>query len=232
MNYLERKLLLVDDETEILTLLTSLLKQNDYRNIITAADCGHALRKAEQEKPDLILLDIMLPDGNGFDLYRQLRSFTDCPILFLSARDEDINRIKGLGLGADDYITKPFLSEELLFRIRNVLLRAYPQTASPANATVSLGSAVIHFGNGTILQNGIEQPLTAKEFQLLQKLYENMGNIVTIDALCNTLWNTENYGYENTLMVHIRHLREKLEQNPSHPQHLITVRGLGYKLIP
>ncbi|MDD2958833.1 MAG: response regulator transcription factor [Lachnospiraceae bacterium] len=231
MDYLNRSILLVDDEEEILNILQVLLKKDGYQRIDTAPDCSHAFQKAEQNHPDLILLDVMLPDGNGFDLYRKLRGITRCPILFLSARDEDTDRIKGLGLGADDYVTKPFLSEELLLRIRNVLLRAYPPRENDVQELIHLGTVVIQFGDGTVTKEGVRTALTAKEFQLLKKLYENRGNIVTIDTLCNTLWDTENYGYENTLMVHIRHLREKIELDPSHPRYLITARGLGYKLV-
>ena len=149
------------------------------------------------------------------------------PVLFLSARDEDAARLRGLGLGADDYITKPFLPQELLLRLRAVLRRVYRQEPD----TARLGETEIFWGKGTVRRSGEETALTAKEFALLKKLWEARGNIVTIDALCETLWDGPLVGYENTLMVHIRRLREKIEADPSHPKHLLTVRGLGYRLV-
>ena len=149
------------------------------------------------------------------------------PILFLSARDEDADRLRGLGLGADDYITKPFLPQELLLRLRSVLRRVYREAPDAAR----LGNAEINWGKGIVRRNGVETALTAKEFALLKKLWDAQSNIVTIDALCDTLWEGPQVGYENTLMVHIRRLREKIEADPSHPKHLLTVRGLGYRLV-
>ena len=149
-------------------------------------------------------------------------------MIFLSARDEDEARLRGLGLGADDYITKPFLPEELLLRLRAVLKRSYhiDDTAQ----TDRIGKALIDWGAGSISTDGEDYMLTAKEYALLKKLCENKGRILSINVLCDTLWPDGSYGYENSLMVHIRHLREKLEENPSKPEHLLTVRGLGYKL--
>ena len=148
------------------------------------------------------------------------------PVLFVSARDEDEARLRGLGLGADDYITKPFLPQELLLRLRAVLRRVYREQPAPAR----LGDAEIDWGKGVVRRAGAETPLTAKEFALLKALWEARGNIVTIDALCSALWDGPLAGYENTLMVHIRRLREKVEADPSHPRFLLTVRGLGYRL--
>ena len=230
MNYTARKILLVEDETDILLMEQKLLIKEGYESIFTASDCGQAMKKVSEIQPHLIVLDIMLPDGNGFELYQNIRKITDAPILFLSARDEDGDRIAGLGLGADDYITKPFLPEELLLRIRNVLIRAYREDNEASQDVLWLSDTMVDWGGGMVRRNGKEVMLTAKEYQILQKLAENRGNIVTIDRLCDTLWQGENFGYENTLMVHIRRLREKLEEDPSNPKWLLTVRGLGYKL--
>mgnify|MGYP000151921125 CR=1 FL=1 len=183
----------------------------------------------QSEKPDLVVLDVMLPDGDGFSLLEELRRVGNgVPVLFLSARDEDEARLRGLGLGADDYITKPFLPQELLLRLAAVLRRVY---GAGAGEVLRLGAAEVHWGTGTVRRpGGGEAALTAKEYALLKKLAANRGNIVTIDALCQALWEGPMVGYENTLMVHIRRLREKLETDPSHPQYLLTVRGLGYRL--
>lgn len=136
--------------------------------------------------------------------------------------------LRGLGLGADDYVTKPFLPEELLLRIKSVLKRTYHIDAE--NAADKIGKATVDWNAGTINVGEESYALTAKEYVLLKKLCENKGRILSINTLCDTLWPDGSYGYENSLMVHIRHLREKIEENPSKPTHLLNIRGLGYKL--
>lgn len=219
------RILVVDDEAALQEMVGEILSGAGYKTD-AARSCAEAMERFRAQPPDAVLLDVMLPDGDGFALFGRLRAVRDVPVLFLSARDEDEARLEGLGLGADDYITKPFLPQELLLRLRSVLRRVYRE---PAQA-VRLGGAEIDWGKGTVLRDGRETPLTAKEFCLLKKLWEARGNIVTIDALCEALWHGPLVGYENTLMVHIRHLREKIEADPSHPQYLLTVRGLGYRL--
>ena len=224
---MDARILVVDDEPEIADLVEVYLKSEGC----TVFKCGtgtEALAVVRNQALDLAILDVMLPDGDGFSLLGQLRQQGDVPVLFLSARDEDEARLRGLGLGADDYITKPFLAQELLLRLHAVLRRVY--RAASEEEPARLGGTEVHWGTGTLRRDGREVPLTAKEFALLKKLWENHGNIVTIDALCQALWEGPMVGYENTLMVHIRRLREKLETDPSHPQYLLTVRGLGYRL--
>ena len=172
----------------------------------------------------------MLPDGDGFSLMREFRRTKNVPILFLSARDADEDRLHGLGLGADDYIVKPFLPQELVLRLTAVLRRSYAAQLQSADNCLRLGDTVVDWGSGSVTRGGKTVQLTAKEYALLRKLADNRGNIVTIDALCRAAWDDETFGYENTLMVHIRRLREKIEANPSKPRWLLTVRGLGYKL--
>lgn len=226
----ECRILLVDDEAALLRMVGGLLRDEGYRYVDTAADCAGAVRLAAECVYQLVILDIMLPDGDGFSLFEQIRkNGADCvPVIFLSARDEDYARLKGLGIGADDYITKPFLPEELMLRIKAVLRRTYHIDMA---GTDTVGSALIDWGAGVISCAGEDYALTAKEYALLKKLCENRGRILSINVLCNTLWPDGSYGYENSLMVHIRHLREKLETDPSKPEHLLTVRGLGYKLV-
>lgn len=220
------RILIVDDEPALQSLVGEILAGDGYETE-TVGTCAQALERFRTAPADAVLLDVMLPDGDGFSLLGQLREVRDVPVLFLSARDEDAARLRGLGLGADDYITKPFLPQELLLRLRAVLRRVYRQEPD----TARLGETEIFWGKGTVRRSGEETALTAKEFALLKKLWEARGNIVTIDALCETLWDGPLVGYENTLMVHIRRLREKIEADPSHPKHLLTVRGLGYRLV-
>ena len=219
------RILIVDDESSLQNMVSGILNQAGYETT-SALTWAQALEQFRAAPPDAVLLDINLPDGDGFSLFGKLRESRDVPVLFLSARDEDADRLQGLGLGADDYITKPFLPQELLLRLRSVLRRVYREDAPSAR----LGDLEIDWGRSVVRRGGEETALTAKEFTLLKKLWDARGNIVTIDALCAALWDGPLVGYENTLMVHIRRLREKIEPDPSHPNYLLTVRGLGYRL--
>ena len=229
----EAKILLVDDNPDILDMLRSILARRGFRNIRTAADCREARAAFDAFGSELVIRVIMLPDGDGFSLMRDFRLSSDAPVLFLSAKDEDNDRLLGLGLGADDYITKPFLPDELILRLTAVLKRTYFSSfrRERADAALVLGARTVWLERGVVRTPEGEVPLTAKELALLKKLHENRGNIVTFDALSDAVWGENYYGYENTLMVHIRRLREKIEENPSAPVWLLTVRGLGYKLV-
>lgn len=238
MNLYEHKILLVDDEPALRRMVGGFLTKAGFREVAFAGSCLEAEDACRRENPHLILLDVMLPDGDGFALFERLHRETAAPVIFLSARDEDENRLRGLGLGADDYITKPFLPEELILRVTAVLKRVYRiGQETEKNRVVDLGDRLINLGSGVVRCNGdkgdntADITLTAKEYAIIEKLSENRGRIVTIDALCDAVWREGNYGYENTLIVHIRRLREKIEEDPSHPKHLLTVRGLGYKLV-
>ena len=228
----ECKILLIDDNQELLSMLTHMLTKEGFANLTTASCCRKARESLADALPDLIILDVMLPDGNGFSLFQEIRAKADIPILFLSARDEDNDRLLGLGLGADDYLTKPFLPKELILRISAIIRRTYlsGRSALPEAQSLNLGPRTVHFDRGTVETNQGETALTAKELLILKKLWENRGRIVTFDALCDAVWGDGYYTYENTLMVHIRRLREKLEEDPSHPKWLLTARGIGYRL--
>lgn len=227
-DYLRKKrILLVDDEQELLDMVLSILTEYGFENVKTAKKVKEAIEDAQKSRPELAILDVMLPDGNGFDLMEQLRKDGDYPILFLTARGEEDDKFKGFGLGADDYIVKPFLPKELLFRVMAILRRSYKDE----NPLVSLQGSQIDLSRAEVIKNGEHIPLTAKEHDLLSALYRNAGRIVTIDALCEAAWGSNPFGYENSLMAHIRRIREKIEQNPSQPVSLVTVKGLGYKLI-
>ncbi len=241
MHINEYKILLVDDEKTLREMVCGFLQRAGFHKVITAADCREARERFHKEAPHLVLLDVMLPDGDGFSLFEDLQKDSEVPVIFLSARDEDENRLRGLGLGADDYITKPFLPEELILRVKAVLKRVYRAKDMREEELVVLGACRVDMGSGVVYwhreadisieETDTEVTLTAKEYAILQKLAQERGRIVTIDALCDAVWQEENYGYENTLIVHIRRLREKIEEDPSHPKYLLTVRGLGYRLI-
>lgn len=221
-----KKLLLVDDEPELIKMVSAILKDAGFENIVVAASVKESIAKTKKENPDLAILDVMLPDGDGFSLMQQLRTFTDIPVIFLTAKDEAADKLAGLGLGADDYIAKPFLPQELLLRVYAVLRRSYKEDAP----VIKLDGCVIDFSRAEINKGGQIIPLTAKEHTLLETLARNEGKIVTLDALCEALWGDNPFGYENSLNAHIRRVREKIETDPSKPVSLITIKGLGYKL--
>ena len=221
-----KQILLVDDEPELRKLVIDILSDDGFLNIIDAGTVQIGLSLVRQEKPDLAILDVMLPDGDGFSLMKKLRTFTNIPIIFLTAKDETADKLAGLGLGADDYIVKPFLPQELLLRVYAVLRRCY-KSDSPL---LELEGCTIDFSRAEVNKNGIIVSLTAKEYTLLETLSHSEGRIVSIDALCEALWGDNPFGYENSLNAHIRRIREKIETNPSKPVSLITIKGLGYKL--
>lgn len=224
-----KKILLVDDETDLLFMIKNILLENGFSYVYTAKNCEEAIGIAKQQRIALFLLDVNLPDGNGFFLYDEIRKFSQAPVIFLTARGEADDKLRGLGIGADDYIVKPFLTKELLLRICAVLRRTY--TKPQEETSFYLSDRKIDFETAQVCYDDQQIHLTAKEFILLKKLWENKNRIVTNDALCMAAWGDNYYGYENTLMVHIRRLREKIEQNPSKPKHLLTAKGLGYKLM-
>lgn len=227
-NYLyNKKILVVDDEKELLDMVVSILSEAGFTNIQTASSVNDAIFSADKYCPELAILDIMLPDGTGYDLMERLKESGDYPCLFLTALGENENKLRGFGLGADDYVVKPFLPQELIYRITAILKRTY----KGENPIVKLQASEIDFDRAEVLKNGEHIMLTAKEYELLRALYRNAGRIVTIDTLCEAVWGDNPFGYENSLIVHIRRIREKIEENPSKPMSLITVKGLGYKLI-
>lgn len=222
----EKAILLVDDEPELLTMVSDILKDDGFSNILTASTVKDAANISKEKQPDLLILDVMLPDGDGFSLLRQIRAFTDIPAMFLTAKDEAIDRLSGLGLGADDYIVKPFLPQELLLRVYAVLRRCYKEESD----RIELDACTVDFSRAEVIRDGEVIPLTAKEHALLEVLARSEGRIITVDSLCEALWGDNPFGYENSLNAHVHRVREKIEQNPSKPVSLITIKGLGYKL--
>lgn len=223
---MEPKILFVDDDHDMLEMLCSIFRRAGYTDLLTAPSGPEALRVWRDRQPELIVLDVMMPGMDGFEVLREIRRASRVPVLMLTARGEAEDRIEGLENGADDYLSKPFLPKELLLRARAILQRAYPEP----HRTVELAVATVDLEKAEVWKNGERTLLTAKELQLFQKLYENAGRIVTTGILCETICGEFWQGYESTLSTHIRHLREKIEDNPSKPVSLVTAKGLGYRL--
>ena len=190
MNLYDCKILLIDDNAELVSMISGILTKSGFESIYTAGSCSSGLEVFLKEEPQLVILDIMLPDGDGFTLFRRLREQSQVPILFLSARDEDNDRLFGLGLGADDYITKPFLPQELILRIHAILKRVYFSSVQlpKEEKVLILGKREISFENAQVMIEGKSVSLTAKELLLLKKLNQNRGKIVTFDAICQAVW--------------------------------------------
>ena len=220
------RILLADDDRGLLEMLLSIFRRAGYHDLLTASSGLEALRLWREEQPDLVILDVMMPGMDGFSVLREIRRASRVPVLMLTARGEAEDRIEGLENGADDYLPKPFLPKELLLRAGAILSRAYPERKEQ----VALAGSTVDMANAEVWKNGERISLTAKELQLFEKLYENAGRIVTTGALCETICGEFWQGYETTLSTHIRHLREKIEENPSRPVSLVTVKGIGYRL--
>lgn len=219
-------LLLVDDDHDLLEMLCSIFRRAGYNELLTASSGAEALAIWRDLHPDMVVLDVMMPDMNGFSVLKEIRRTSRVPVLMLTARGEAEDRVEGLENGADDYLAKPFLPKELLLRVGAILNRVYPDT----NEMVALANSVVDLANAEVIKSGTRTALTAKEMQLFTKLYQNAGRIVTTGTLCQTICGDYWQGYESTLSTHIRHLREKIEESPSKPVSLITVNGLGYRL--
>lgn len=222
----DRAILLVDDETDLLEMLQSIFERAGYTRILTAASGKAALKIWKEAKPSMIILDVMMPGMDGIAVLKEIRRTSRIPVLMLTARGEAEDRIAGFEGGADDYLPKPFLPKELLLRVQAIMSRAYPEK----ERRIYLEAATIDLDKAEVWRGEKPFSLTAKELQLIEKLYENAGRIVTTGSLCETVCGEFWQGYETTLSTHIRHLREKIEQNPSKPVSLITVKGLGYRL--
>jgi phosphate regulon transcriptional regulator PhoB len=221
------KVLVVDDENPIVEAVAYNLRKEGFQ-ALTASDAEQCLDIARAEKPDLIILDVMLPSASGFDVCRMLRKQNDVPIIMLTARAEETDRVVGLELGADDYITKPFSMRELMARVKTVLRRT--NTGSVAT------ESVVRVGNLTVDPNRYEVTLgdkrielSPKEFDLLRFMATHPGQVFSRQSLLDRVWGADAYVEDRTVDVHIRWLREKIEVNASRPERLLTVRGVGYK---
>lgn len=223
------KILVVEDEKDIGQLLKDYLTASDYE-VVWAKDGEEALVLFQSEKPDLAVLDIMLPKLDGFEVCRKIRSESSIPILMLSAKKEDSDKILGLGLGADDYITKPFSPRELIARVKSQL-RRYNELSSPVekNDSLKFGGLEIDPKAYIVKLNGDEIPFSVKEFEILHYLALNINQALSREKIFSTIWGFDEFGDINTVTVHIRKIREKIETDPSNPKYIETVWGIGYK---
>jgi len=233
-NIKDKKILLVDDEVDILNLLETVLKKEGFNNIYKATLGYEAIEMCKKIAPDIIVLDIMIPDIDGFEVCRRLREFCLVPIIFLSAKDDDVDKLLGLGIGGDDYITKPFSPKEVAFRIKAHFRRnEYFNLKSRSNQKkiMRFGDIEIDEDKGEVRKKNESVVLTLKEYNLLLYLAQNPNKILSKTQILDKVWGSDFEGYDNTLMVHVRHLRQKLEDDPANPKQIITVKGLGYKLV-
>jgi DNA-binding response OmpR family regulator len=222
-------ILLVDDEESIQTLLTFPLERDGYR-VVQARDGEEALRRFGEEEVDLVVLDVMLPRLDGLEVCKRLRGQSSVPIIMLTARGEELDKVLGLELGADDYITKPFSIREFRSRVRALLRRATAARQTGQDGEIiTVGELTITPARRTVEVRGDGVQLTYVEFELLRILASNPGQVYSRRMLLEALWGGADYREPRTIDVHVRHLREKLESDPAVPEYILTVRGVGYR---
>ena len=220
-------IMLVDDEDAIQKLLAYPLEREGYR-VVQARDGEEALRRFAEQPVDLVVLDVMLPRMDGLEVCRRLRTDSAVPIIMLTARDDEVDKVLGLELGADDYITKPFSIREFRSRIRAVLRRA-GQREEPAAGIIEVGDLAIDPARRAVTADGDRAQLTYVEFEVLHALARHPGRVFSRQALLEAVWGDSSYREPRTIDVHIRHLREKIERDPREPAYIFTVRGAGYR---
>lgn len=230
---MEKKILVVDDEKPIADILQFNLKKEGF-DVYCAYDGNEAVEMVDEIQPDLILLDIMLPMRDGMEVCREVRKKYEMPIIMLTAKDSEIDKVLGLELGADDYVTKPFSTRELIARVK-ANLRRHQQLATQAAAEedtneIEIGSLVIHPDAYVVSKRGETIELTHREFELLHYLAKHIGQVMTREHLLQTVWGYDYFGDVRTVDVTVRRLREKIEDSPSHPAWIVTRRGVGYYL--
>lgn len=222
-----KKILIVDDESAILSTLRFNLERNGYV-VATAGDGRTAIALAASERPDLVIMDIMLPVLDGIEACKEIRKNSGVPIIMLTAKGQEIDKVLALELGADDYVTKPFSLHEFLARVKARLRRQGGLGETPRDEAIEIGDIVLDPSRQSLLVRGREVALAPKEFSLLQVLMENRGRVVTRQALLDKVWGYDFEGEHQTISVHVRWLREKIEVDPNNPRHIATVRSRGY----
>lgn len=227
----QKKILVVDDEKPIADILQFNLKKEGY-DVYCAHDGNEAIKMVEEIKPDLVLLDIMLPQRDGMEVCREIRKKYEMPIIMLTAKDSEIDKVLGLELGADDYVTKPFSTRELLARVKANLRRHQQgiQDNEDDKNEITIGSLTILPNSYLVSKRGETIELTHREFELLHYLAKHIGQVMTREHLLQTVWGYDYFGDVRTVDVTVRRLREKIEDNPSHPTWIVTRRGVGYYL--
>jgi len=230
MQTASKRILIIDDEPDVrrAVRLTIQLQEPEWE-VLEAENGDVGLLKVEAEQPDLVLLDLIMPDMNGFETLKQLRLFSDVPVIILTVRDDELDKVRGLELGADDYIVKPFGNLELMARLRSVLRRAEGSVASQEKPLV-LDDLRIDFNTHQVTLHGEPIPMTATEYRLLELLARNVGRVVTYQTLLNRVWGRYAVDSNDYLKVYIHRLRQKLGEDPAHPHFIHTVRGQGYML--
>jgi DNA-binding response OmpR family regulator len=224
------RILLVDDEQSIQTLLSYPLRKDGY-HVTSALDGSEALRRFEEGRFDLVILDLMLPRLGGVEVCRQLRSRSQVPIIMLTAKGSETDKVAGLEVGADDYITKPFSMREFRSRVKAALRRSRMggESAAEADGAIETGELTIDFDRRMVTLGDEEIKVTYVEFEILGALARSPGRVLTRETLLEHVWGDSDYRDPRTVDVHIRHLREKLEREPKEPEYLFTVRGVGYR---
>ncbi|KDE33078.1 response regulator transcription factor [Bacillus altitudinis] len=231
MPKVQSKVLIIDDEKEILELIHTVLTREGIDQVLTASTARDGLTQFHQEQPDLVILDIMLPDGEGYDICKQIRDVSHVPIIFLSAKGEESDKIVGLAIGGDDYITKPFSPKEVAYRVKAQLRRSSYLQPSQAEPVIKKGPFELNEQQAELTKNGAAIELTPKELMLMTYFMQHPNRVISKETLYQTVWGEDFFGSDNTVMVHIRRLREKIEHSPSTPEFLVTVKGLGYKFV-
>ena len=222
------KILIVEDEESVIDPLELLLSKEGF-TIETARDGREALEKFEKVLPDLVLLDLMIPIISGTEVCRQIRAKSQVPIIMLTAKDTEVDKVVGLELGADDYIIKPYSKAELVARIKAVLRRQGGEVTSEVSGVITAGPISIDIDRHLVMINGAATSLPLKEFELLEFLLRNKGRVLTRTQLIDRVWGSDYFGDTKTLDVHIKRLRAKIENDPANPVYIQTIRGLGYK---
>lgn len=219
------KILVIEDDLTIVKNLSELLRREGFA-VSTALNFNQAVIKAESEQFDLILLDVLLPDGNGFSLCKRIKSTTSCPVIFLTASSDEFSVVTGLDIGADDYIEKPYRPRELISRIKSVLRRS-----GKSQSILTIGNVSVDMDKGVVTKNGKDVFLSALEYKLFLVFLNNPGTTLSRNQLLSEIWDIAgDFVNDNTLTVYIKRLREKIEDDSQSPKIILTVRGLGYKL--
>jgi two-component system response regulator RegX3 len=223
-----RRVLLIEDEHSIAEPLADALERDGFE-VHAAGSAAEGLEMFSARAPDLVLLDVMLPDGDGRDVLREIRQRSRTPVVMLTARGEEMDRVLGLELGADDYVTKPFSAAELVARMRAVLRRSATEPVPASGGTLERGDVVMNLDTRIVMRDGERVELTVKEFELLRVLLEHAGKLVKRDDLVSEVWDPNWFGSTKTLDVHVSSLRKKLGDDPGSPRYIHTVRGVGFR---